>query len=54
MKTEMINTVIERANQMLLNSEINSIYQSFDSKEMAHDWLIKSAIATLVIPVEKR
>lgn len=54
MKNEMINTVIERANQMLLNSEINSIYQSFNSKDKAQDWLIKSAIATLVIPVENR
>lgn len=50
----MIQVVIERANEMLKNEKINSIYQSFQSEEEAKDWLIKSALATLIIPVSDR
>lgn len=50
MNTEiMIKTITERVNEMLKNQKINSIYQSFDTKENAENWLIKSAIATLLI-----
>ena len=54
MSTEMINTVIERTNEMLKDSKINKIYQSFNTKDEAQNWLIKTAIATLTIPVSDR
>ena len=54
MNEQMIKTVIERANEMLKNSEINNIYQSFKTKEAAQDWICKAAIATLIIPQSER
>ena len=46
--------VIERANEMLKDEKINSIYQSFEKEEKAKEWIIKSALTTLMIPVEER
>lgn len=45
---EAYQTVINRANEMKQNAEINNIYQSFDNESDAKDWLIKAAIATLM------
>lgn len=45
----MIKAVTERANEMLKSQKINAIYQSFDTKDNAETWLIKSALATLFI-----
>ena len=42
--------IMERANLMLENEKINSLYQSFKNKE----WLVNAAIATLIIPVNER
>ena len=46
--------VMERANLMLQNEKINSIYQSFQTKDEAETWLINAALATLIIPVKQR
>ena len=46
--------IMERANLMLKNEKINSLYQSFKNKEEAEEWLVNAAIATLVIPVNER
>lgn len=54
MTSQMIQTVTNRINEMLQNSEINNVYQSFNSEEEAKNWITKTAIATLIIPVEKR
>jgi len=50
----MTQVVIERANEMLKDEKINKIYQSFPSLKEAKDWLIKTALATLIIPVNER
>lgn len=50
----MIKVVIDRASEMLKNPEINAIYQSLKSESEAKDWIIKAAIATLVVPVSER
>jgi hypothetical protein len=50
----MTQVIIERANEMLKDSKINAIYQSFKTEDEAKDWLIKSALATLIIPVSDR
>ena len=50
----MINIVMERVNEMLKDDQINKLYQSYKTEDEAKDWLIKSAIATLVVPVENR
>ncbi len=41
-------TVIARTNEMLKDSRINAIYQSHKTKDEAENWLIKTAIATLM------
>jgi len=53
-QAEMTQVVIERANEMLKDEKINKIYQSFPSLKEAKDWLIKTALATLIIPVNER
>ena len=47
-------TVVNRANEMLKNAEINKIYQSFATKDDAQNWLVKTAIATLIVPISQR
>ena len=54
MNDKTVKIVMERANLMLQNKKINSIYQSFQTKEDAETWLINAALATLIIPVEQR
>ena len=54
MENEMILKVIERSKEMLQDSKINEIYQSFENIELAKDWIIKSALATLMIPTSQR
>lgn len=49
MTQSMINTVTERINEMMKNVEIQKIMMSFKTNEEAQDWLIKSAIATLMV-----
>jgi hypothetical protein len=51
---QMTQVVTNRANEMLKNAKINSIYQSFQTKDEAQDWIIKCALATLTIPVRER
>jgi len=51
---DMTQVIVERANEMLKDSKINDIYQSFKTEDEAKDWLIKSALATLIIPVSDR
>ena len=45
---DMIQTVIKRANEMLKDSEISKIYNSFSNEDIAKNWITKMAIATLV------
>jgi hypothetical protein len=54
MTTQMIKTVTERVNEMTKNVEIQKIMMSFSDNEEAQDWIIKAAIATLVIPQNER
>lgn len=49
MTQSIINTVTERINEMMKNVEIQKIMMGFKSNDEAQDWLIKSAIATLIV-----
>ena len=49
MTQSMINTVNERVNEMVKNVEIQKIMMSFKTNEEAQEWIIKSAIATLIV-----
>ena len=51
---QMNQVVIDRANEMLKDKKINSIYQSFKTEEEAKDWILEVALATLIIPVSER
>jgi len=51
---QMTQVVINRATEMLKDAKINSIYQSFKTENEAKDWIMYSALATLIIPVSKR
>jgi len=46
---KMTETVLNRANEMIKDSEINSIYQSFKTEKEAKEWIIKAATATLIV-----
>ena len=48
MTQEMINTVIDRVNEMKKNVEIQKIMITFKNNDEAYDWLTKAAIATLM------
>ena len=54
MDEQLIQTVVERANEMLKDEKINNMYQSYKTKEEADEWLLKVALATLMIPIEER
>ena len=51
---QMTQIVINRATEMLKDAKINSIYQSFKTEDEAKDWIIKSALATLIISLKER
>ena len=51
---QMTQVVMNRATEMLKDAKINSIYQSFKTEDEAKDWIIKSALATLIVPVSER
>lgn len=51
---QMTEILMNRANEMLKDEKINSIYQSFKTEDEAQDWIIKSALATLIIPANER
>lgn len=51
---QMNQIVMNRATEMLKDAKINSIYQSFQTEDEAKDWIIKSALATLMIPANER
>lgn len=40
--------VMTRANEMLKDSRINAIYQSHKTKDEADNWLLRTALATLI------
>ena len=40
--------------EMLKDEKINSIYQSFKTEDEAKDWIVKAALATLILPVDER
>lgn len=48
MTTEMTNTVIARVNELKQNVEIQKIMMGFKTNNEAYDWLVKTAIATLM------
>jgi len=50
----MIKTVQDRVNEMIQNVKIQNIMISFSSTEEAQEWIIKAAIATLIIPANER
>ena len=50
----LMKTVINRVNEMLLNTKINAFYQSFKTESETQDWIFKAALATLVIPIQDR
>ena len=49
-----INMVMERANEMLKDPQINKQYQAFKTVDEAKDWILKCALATLILPVDER
>ena len=51
---QMTQIVINRATEMLKDAKINSIYQSFKTEDEAKDWIVKSALATLIISLKER
>jgi len=51
---QMVQTVMNRATEMLKDEKINSIYQSFKTEDEAKDWVVKAALATLILPVDER
>jgi hypothetical protein len=51
---QMTQVVMNRATEMLKDPKINSIYQSFKTEDEAKHWIVKSALATLIIPVNER
>ena len=48
MTNEMIDTVTERATQMMNDVKVQEIMMQFVNKEDANNWLVKAAIATLM------
>ena len=54
MKTQMIQTVQNRINEMLKDSKVIELINQFSTKEAAQEYIIKAAIATLIIPVNER
>ena len=54
MNAQMIEVLQNRINEMVKNSEIQNIMMSFESTEEAQNWIIKAAIATLIIPQNER
>jgi len=52
--SKMTQVVIERVNKMLKDEKINAVYQSFKTESEGQDWILKAAIATLIVPVEQR
>ena len=49
MNEQMINTVNERITLMIQDKNIQKKILSFENKEEAHEWIIKAAIATLIV-----
>ena len=45
----MINTVNERITLMTQDKNIQKKILSFENKEEAHEWIVRAAIATLII-----
>ncbi len=54
MTEQMIQTVHNRMNEMLQDSQIKAHLNTFPTKDEAHNYLIKAAIATLIIPISQR
>lgn len=50
-KEQMIRVLMNRVTEMLKDANIGHIYQSFKTEEEAKDWILKAALATLIIPV---
>jgi hypothetical protein len=53
----MIDTVTARGSEMLKNEEVVAVYnekRNTTSKKEADDWLLKTAVATLILPVNER
>ena len=51
---QMIRVLINRATEMLKDADIVSIYKSFKTEDEAKDWILKAALATLIIPIDER
>lgn len=45
---QMVQTVIDRVNEMKNNVEIQKIMMTFKTNDEAYNWLTKAAIATLM------
>ncbi len=54
MQQKLINTVQSRIKAMLQDPKIIELLNTFSTPEAAHEYLIKAAIATLIIPVNQR
>lgn len=48
MEKQMIQTVIDRANELRKNIEVQKYMMTFKKNEDAENWLVKAAIATLI------
>lgn len=51
---EHLQTVTDRINEILKEPKHIEKYQSFSNKDEADNWIIMIALATLIVPVEKR
>lgn len=54
MNDRVINTIKERANDMLKDEHIRRKYNSFENIDTAQEWLLNSALYTLITPLNER
>jgi hypothetical protein len=46
--------IAERMQVLLADNQVKGIYNSFSTEAEAQDWLMKTALVTLVVPISER
>jgi hypothetical protein len=46
--------IAERMQVLLADNQVKGIYNSFSAEAAAQDWLMKTALITLVVPISER
>lgn len=54
MSDYIINTINERANDMLKDEHVRLVYNSFQDINKAQEWIIYTALYTLTVPLNER